>query len=207
MIHIDSMPEPDNFDLKVRQPGLAFLSKTPRPSSKEWSKNNFWSRCSLQLYQAYGGICAYCGEWFSRTTSTVSVDHFWPKSICQEKAYEWDNYRLTTQVMNGYKKDHIIMDPFQINDGDFVIDFPSCLVKPRKDMTPAEKSKANFTIQVLHLNNEDSANRRCEIVLNYIRGRISREFLKEKYPFIAEELGRQGLYDRIKEIIIAPKVT
>ena len=99
------------------------------------------------------------------------------------------------------------MDPFHINDGDFVIDFPSCLVKPRKDMTPAEKSKAKFTIQVLHLNNEDSANRRFEIVLNYIRGRISREFLKEKYPFIAEELGRQGLYDRIKEIIIAPKVT
>ena len=32
-------------------------------------------------------------------------------------AYEWDNYRLTTQVMNGYKGDKIVLDPFEIKNG------------------------------------------------------------------------------------------
>ena len=112
--------------------------------------------------------------------------------------------RLTTQVMNGYKGDKIVLDPFEIKNGDFFLDFPSCLVKPRRDMTPAEKSKAKSTIQILHLNDEDQANRRLEIVMEYICGNISRAFLESKYPFIAEELDRQNLYDRIRELIKIP---
>lgn len=204
MIHVDLQPEPADFDTNVRQPGNAFLSRTPTPDHKQWSRHRYWTKCSLQLYQAYGGICAYCGEWFSTTTTSVSVDHFYPKSAHQEKAYEWDNYRLTTAVMNGYKGDRYVLDPFEIKDGDLIIDFPSCLVKPRSSMSPAEKSKALATIQILHLNDEDQADRRCEIVMAYISGTISRQFLKEKYPFIAEELERQELYDRIKDIIIVP---
>ena len=107
-------------------------------------------------------------------------------------------------LMNGYKGDKIVLDPFEIKNGDLVLDFPSCLVKPRRDMTPAEKSKAKSTIQILHLNDEDQANRRLEIVMEYICGNISRAFLESKYPFIAEELDRQNLYDRIREIIKIP---
>ena len=180
MIHVDLKPEPADFDVRVRQPGNAFLNTTPTPNSKQWSKNNHWSRCSAQLYQAYGGVCAYSGEWFSRTTASVSVDHFYPKSSHQEMAYEWDNYRLTTQVMNGYKGDKIVLDPFEIKNGVLA------------------------TIQILHLNDEDQANRRCEIVMEYICGNISQAFLKSKYPFIAEELQRQDLYEKIKEIIKVP---
>ncbi len=201
MIHIDSKPEPSDFDARVRQPGNAFLESTPVPNSKQWSKHNYWTRCSDELYCAYGGICAYSGEWFSRTTAVVSVDHFYPKSTHAEKAYEWDNYRLTTQVMNGYKGDKIIMDPFEMRDGDLQLDFPSCLVKARSDMTAAEKSKANLTIQVLHLNDEEQANRRCEIILEYASGNVNFEFLKKRYPFIAEELQRQDLCDCIKSMM------
>lgn len=74
-------------------------------------------------------------------------------------------------------------------------------------MTPAEKSKAKATIQILHLNDEDQANRRCEIVMEYICGNISQAFLESKYPFIAEELQRQDLYEKIKEIIKVPVTT
>ena len=35
-------------------------------------------------------------------------------------------------------------------------------------------------------------------------GNISRAFLESKYTFIAEELNRQDLYERIKEIIKVP---
>ena len=157
MIHVSLQPEPSSFDARVRQPGNTFLASCPRPNSNQWSRHNYWNRVSNELYQSYGGICAYSGQWFSKTTSQVSVDHFYPKSTHQEKAYEWDNYRLTTQIMNGYKGDKIVMDPFEIQDGDLTLDFPSCLVKPRNDMTPAEKSKAKSTIQILHLNDEEQA--------------------------------------------------
>ncbi len=201
MIHIDLQPEPQDFDVKVRQPGNAFLAICPHPSNKQWRNNNYWNRISKELYNAYGGICAYSGQWFSRTVSQVSVDHFYPKSSHQEKAYEWDNYRLTTQIMNGYKGDKIVMDPFEIQDGDLILDFPSCLVKPRKDMTPAEKSKAKSTIQILHLNDEDQADQRCSIILEYISGDISRQHLETKYPFISKELARQQLFEKIKVIM------
>ena len=188
MIHIDLKPEPADFDVRVRQPGNAFLASTPNPNSKLWSQHNYWNRCSSQLYDAYGGICAYTGQWISRPESAPSVDHFLPKSHHPDKAYEWDNYRLTTQTMNGHKKDK------------YILDFPSCLLKPRKDMTPAEKSKVKSTIQILHLNDEQYAAQRCQIILQYIGGHISQQYLKARYPLIDEELERQNLYERIKDI-------
>lgn len=205
MIHVALQPEPADFDIRVRQPGNAFLSTCPNPTSKQWSKNNFWNRISSELYTAYRGICAYSGQWFSRTTSQVSVDHYYPKSTHQELAYEWDNYRLTTQVMNNYKGNKIVLDPFSIQNGDLTIDFPSCLVKPRKGMSPAEKSKAKSTIQILHLNDEDQASQRCSIIMEYISGAIKKPHLEAKYPFIAEELERQNLYETIKEMMKMPQ--
>ena len=106
--------------------------------------------------------------------------------------------------MNNYKGDKFVMDPFEIENGDFVLDFPSCLVKPKKDMAPALKSKAKSTIQILHLYDEDQARQRCEIIMEYISGNVSKQFLQTKYPFIASELERQDLYDKIKEIIKIP---
>lgn len=197
MIHVEQQPEPDDFDANVRKPGHHFLEHNPSPSGKDWSRNSFWSRCSNQLYVAYGGICAYTGEWFSKTSSTVSVDHFYPKSAYQELAYEWSNYRLTTQRMNSYKGDKIVLDPFKIENGDLTIDFPSCLIKPRDGMTPAAKSKVSLTIKILHLNDEDLVNNRLEIVMDFAQGNINQIFLEKRYPFIEFELRRQNLFDTV----------
>ena len=204
MIHIELMPEPSNFDTDVRQPGNTFLSGCPNPSRKDWDKNRYWSKCSNSLYSLYNGICAYTGQWFSNSMSAVSVDHFYPKSIYQEKAYEWDNYRLTTQIMNNNKGDNIILDPCEIADGDIILDFPSCLVKPRSNMSAGEKNKTLFTIKTLKLNDEKQANRRCEIVMEYINRDISKRYLQNKYPFIAKELERQGLSDTVATLFKKP---
>ena len=40
--------------------------------------------------------------------------------------------------------------------------------------------------------------------MEYICGNVSRSFLESKYPFIAEELDRQDLYEKIKDIIKVP---
>lgn len=202
MIHVDLQPEPAHFNNDVRIPGQRFLAQNPNPVSKQWKKKDFWRKISSDLYSSYNGICAYTGLWFPISTSPASVDHFWPKSIKPEMAYEWKNYRLTTQIMNSYKEDFIIVDPFDICNGDFILDFPSCLIKVNPNLSQEKKSKYQYTIDVLKLNSSDTqVQARCDIVLDYVNSDISLQHLRRRYPFIAYELERQNLIDKIKEII------
>ena len=99
--------------------------------------------------------------------------------------------------MNSYKGDKIILDPFEIENGVLTIDFPSCLIKPNDSMSPAAKSKARLTIDILHLNDEDMINNRLEIIMDYVSGNINRIFLGKRYPFIEFELRRQNLLDTV----------
>ncbi|MDR3322202.1 MAG: hypothetical protein LBS93_07105, partial [Synergistaceae bacterium] len=165
-------------------------------------KHRYWRRASDDLYKAYDGICAYTGEWFPRTFSNASVDHFLPKSIAPNLAYEWGNYRLTTQKANSNKADNVgIADPFEIESGWFVLDVPSCLVKPGDDLSPKDFSMVQTTINVLKLNDDDEyVQGRCEIILYFIRGDISLHYMWTKYPFIAHELTRQNLLEDVKKM-------
>lgn len=202
MIHVDLQPEPINFNTDVRIPGKHFLERNPNPSGNQWKKKAYWKKISADLYAAYNGICAYTGFWFSKSTTPVSVDHFLPKSIKPELAYEWNNYRLTTQIMNNYKDNNLIVDPFEISNGDFMIDFPSCLIKINPNLPKEKIERIQSTIDVLKLNSsDDQVQARCDIIMNYINGEISQQYLKKKYPFIAYELERQNLIEKIKEIV------
>ena len=202
MIHVDLQPEPINFHRDVRIPGKSFLQRVPVPSGKQEVYKDYWKRTSADLYGAYNGICAYTGLWFSKSTAPVSVDHFLPKSKRPELAYEWNNYRLTTQIMNNYKDDNLIVDPFEIHNGDFILDFPSCLIKANPNLPREKIDKIQFTIDVLKLNsNDDQVQARCDIIISFVNEEISKQYLKRRYPFIAYELERQNLLDKIKEMV------
>lgn len=205
MIHVDPQPEPKEFNDTVRRPGKEFLKVCPHPMGNDWKKNRYWNRCSDELYTAYGGICAYTGQWFSKSVSTVSVDHFLPKSRYPEQAYEWENYRLTYQMMNSFKGDKITLDPFKLENGDIVLDIPSCLVKPRADASEDFKKAAWYTVNTLRLNHEIQVSHRFEVVSNYAAGYITKRFLEQKYPFIAMEMARQNMYDKIGDILNGTK--
>ena len=202
MIPVALQAEPANFHANVRQPGNAFLSVCPNPVHKDWPKHSYWQRASDDLYRSYGGICAYTGEWFSRTSTSSSVDHFIPKSISPNLAYEWNNFRLTTQKANGNKANHIgIADPFQISSGWFVLNLPSCLIKPGAGLSEANYSMVERTISILKLNDDDEyVQGRCNIILYYINGDISLNYMWAKYPFIAHELTRQNLLEDVKNL-------
>ena len=204
MIPVEQKAEPTDFDRNVRKRGTAFLSTCPRPTSKNWPKHDYWKMASDDLYRLYRGVCAYTGEWFSRTTTSASVDHFYPKSVHPNLAYEWTNYRLTTQKANGNKADHMgIVDPFLVSSGWFVLDLPSCLVFPGQGLSPADHSAVVRTIDVLKLNRDDEyVQGRCNIILYYIRGDITMNYLWDKYPFIAHELTRQNLVEDVKNMFI-----
>jgi hypothetical protein len=200
MIPVTKQQEPANFDRDVRKKGMEFLKKNPHPTTKDFKRHNYWKNINAGFYCSYKGICAYTGEWFSNSQSNVSIDHFIPKTTAPTLAYEWDNYRLTTQKMNSNKGDKVgLIDPFEVQLGWFILDFPSCLIKPNPKLSVILREKINFTIEILKLNIDDeNVQNRLNIILYYIKGDISFRYLKEKYPYIAYEIERQGLVNDLQ---------
>lgn len=193
MIPVVKQKEPQIFNDEVRIPGLKYLKKNQKPNSKEFSKHDYWRKINPELYRLYNGICAYTGFWFPDTSK--SVDHFVPKSKNPKLAYEWDNYRLTTQRMNNTKGDEInLVDPFGVKFGWFILDLDTYLIKPNKILAHSEQEKIAHTIKILRLNrDEDRVENRREIIQRYINREFDFKFIKRKYPYIAYEIERQGL--------------
>jgi len=195
MIPIVMQPEPANFNNSIRQPGNSFLTSCPSPKKKDWKRHMFWQKCQKDLYQAYRGICAYTCEYMPQMTAKGSVDHFLPKSIYPNLAYEWSNYRLTSQKVNSYKSDNIgLTDPFIIKHGWFILEFPDCMVRAGNGLSSTDIATVERTIDVLKLNKDDIyVQSRCDVILEYIKGDISFNFLLKYRPFIASEIDRQKL--------------
>lgn len=92
MIPLQLMPEPQNFDLNVRQKGALFLNKVPNPNYKDFVGKDYWRKAAKELYSSYRSICAYSCIYLP--TSPGVVDHFLPKTKYPQLAYEWSNYNL-----------------------------------------------------------------------------------------------------------------
>jgi len=198
LIPIRAQPEPVNFSKKVREPGKAFLKKIPHPTTREWKNREYWQRVLPDLYEAYGGFCAYCAEWISRTTCDCQVDHFIPKSIQPELAYEWNNYRLASCRFNrkkGIYQD--VLDPFNLEPDWFILEFPSLAVKPNPALSAFQAKQVIATRDHLGLNDEICMVSRLRWIRDFCRRSITFEYLKQNAPFIAYELERQNLVEKI----------
>lgn len=77
MIPLQLMPEPQNFDLNVRQKGALFLNKVPNPNYKDFVGKDYWRKAAKELYSSYRSICAYSCIYLP--TSPGVVDHFYLK--------------------------------------------------------------------------------------------------------------------------------
>ena len=61
--------------------------------------------------------------------------------------------------------------------------------------------QADITIKILKLNKDDAlVQERCDLIMNYRDRKLSLQYLRERYPFIAMEIERQGLVDKINQI-------
>ncbi len=197
MIPVQIQPKPDTFFEKVEKPGKKFLTSNPNPKGAEWEHCNYWKKIEKELYDAYSGICAYSCTWISRVTGGKTVEHFKPKSKYPQEAYRWENYRLVCLLLNGRKRDfEDVLDPFTLQDGWFVIDFPSFMIFPGDRLSSDEAEQVNKTVKRLRLNeDEDCIKEREKWVQDYIIGEISFSHLEKKAPFLAQELKRQELID------------
>lgn len=189
--------EPASFDVAVRRPGRAFLAGTQNPTTKQFRANSYWKNSAKELYAAYTGICAYSCFYIMPPPGTT--DHFLPKSTHPQDAYEWSNFRLCSHRVNGYKGDSIcVIDPFVVQPGWFVLDFPSCLVRPGLGLAPVLTEQIEITIAVLKLNQDDFfVQERCNLMVDFAGGHVTLDYLTRRYPFLAAEILRQGLVTNV----------
>ncbi len=196
MIRVPPQPENPNFNSQVRRPGQTFLASCPNPTSEQFRKKNYWSRAAKELHAAYSGICAYTAMYLPEQGS---VDHFVPKTIRPDLAYEWSNYRLASGRVNSAKGLQTgIIDPFLTDDDWFHLDVPSCLLKANPQLNYETKIQVNGTINSLRLNADDYyVQERCNILIEFARSEISLGFLQRRYPFLAKEVARQNLLSQL----------
>ena len=199
LIPVAPADEPTDFDLRVRQPGAAFLHTIPYPTAKAWRSHEYWRRSLSDLYVAYKGICSYSGSWTKANVSGVSslqdssVDHFIPKSTTPALAYQWSNFRLSRSRLNNRKADYNdVLDPFTLPGRWFILDFRSFLISPNQALTDGEKRKVQKTIDRLRLNKDnDYVQERVDVIREYCLGKSTLAKIADFWPFIASEMKAQ----------------
>jgi hypothetical protein len=187
MLKVYARPEPQRFDAEVRRPGRRALAegRTPLPP--------YWRRCLPDLRSAYDGICAYSCFYIPKVVGSHTVEHFAPKSGAPHLAYEWSNYRLVCGLMNSRKRDfEDVLDPFEIDDGWFELEFASMEVQWADHLPAARRLLVDETIDRLKLNNEDCCTTRREWYEEWEDGHVDDDFMERRAPFIHREAIRQG---------------
>lgn len=183
MIPVTPAPEPEDFDRKVRQPGLKACAKGKLPP--------LWCEVKDDMLAAYGGICAYFCIYIEPVTGAATTDHFLPKSKHPDKVYEWSNYRLACSLANSCKGDYEdVLDPFELKNGMFAIDLISLKVVPGLEAGKNRQEIKN-TIARLKLNSDDYANALREYLFSYRDNAIPLSYLQRQAPFLAAEIVRQ----------------
>lgn len=194
MIRVLPQPEPNAFDALVRVPGNAFLAGYPANVKVDFKKAPLWRKILDEIHELYGGICAYTCHHIPHDVGSDTVEHFRPKALHRDLAYEWINYRFVCGRLNGRKSNYEdVADPFTLEDGTFLLDFPSLLISPSPGKSANVVALAASTIKRLKLNDKKCTEARLEYVRSYCKRDINRSYLERCAPFLAAELDRLNL--------------
>lgn len=168
----------------------------------ERPQNAIWRRAIPDLMRLYNHTCAYLGV---RISDFVTVDHFRPVSRHQKQAYDWNNFRLSTPLVNTFKGNHEdVLDPFLVQPGWFELTLLTGEIDPGKHVSdPALLDAIEATIRRLRLKeNKTWTDRRREAFDRYIAyhdpnypsdyPKWNLATLSIEFPFVAYEVIRQG---------------
>ncbi len=212
MIPVAPAPGPATFDDRVRQRGLAAIDELigrkprrprPGPRRKPVAKRaedvparcfpDFWRLALDELLVAYQRRCAYLALYLEPATGSPSVDHMLPKSKAWDQVYEWLNYRLCASLVNATKGDRSdMLDPFEIGERWFGLELVGFQVVVGPDAPARQRAAIEQTIVGVGLNQPECCRAREEYVVRYQGGDISLAYLRQRAPFVAAELSRQG---------------
>lgn len=214
MIRVAPISPTPSYENDVRIPGEAYLAINPYPSREEFNRHDFWREIHDEMYTAYGGICMYSASWTPRTPQGASlqqssIDHFLPKSVVPERAYEWLNFRLCRTDINANKGRELrIPDPFAIQNAWFAIDFATWRIEPSSVAPPYILHRIRFAAARLGLNDEYYIEERQTAAAIYIHWPAERAELQVLYPFLTAELERQKqgttLFNDLRTILPIP---
>lgn len=195
MIRVAFANEPAHFDTRVRRRGARFLATIPTTETVDFEGHEYWREILFDLHSAYDEICAYSCHWIPADTGADTVEHFVPKSVNRNGAYEWANFRLVCSRLNSRKGAHQdVVDPFTVTQNTFHLHFPSLCVVPGTRNVRAARS----TIRRLDLNDARCINVRQHYVEQYLNGHIKFTHIKTHAPFLAFELIRQNISTKAK---------
>ena len=207
MIPVRPAPEPPDFAVRVRQPGLRAIAELvgeapQRTAGRRFDKAadareqipagrfpSYWRAALDDLQAAYDQVCAYLGI---RISTDPSVDHYVAKSRRWDLVYEWSNYRLACAAMNSYKGEHgDVLDPFELRDGWFALELVEFQVVPGAKLASPEAERVRATIRRLRLNGPRFCRIRATFAEDRWNDEISTDYLVRHAPFVARELIRQ----------------
>jgi len=176
-------PEPQEFDEKVRQPGIASRLKS---SSSRFTDH--WKECKGELADAFRNLCAYSAMY----EPVCTVDHFLSTDTHPELAYEWSNYRYAAAWINSSKQNDRVLDPFQVEDGWFEILLPSLQLVLTNNVPAEQQALSEYTLIRLHLRDDERVVRqRREWYRMYQDGELLLVNLEKKAPLIARAIRKQ----------------
>ena len=197
MIPVILQPEPDDFDVNVRQRGHQWLADhgialhtVPSDSA---SLPSYWRSYNKTLWEKYDGVCAYLAIYFEWPIGAHSTDHFVAKSQHAGMAYEWDNYRLSSLGANRNKNKYDdVLDPIGLAPDTFILNLTSGEISPNSHLAGQQLLDAQNTIKRLKLDSEECNQMRAKHYTRYLRKKDEETF-KELSPFVWYEANRQGL--------------
>jgi hypothetical protein len=148
------------------------------------------------MLSAYDRRCAYLALHIEHATGSPTVDHIIPKSKAWDLVYEWSNYRLAAGLINSKKREvENVLDPFEIGPDWFALEFVTFQVKPGPGAVGGIADRVDDTITKLGLNRDECCKARQAYVDDYLNEEdpIPLSYLERRAPFVAREMGRQGL--------------
>lgn len=186
MIRVELVAEPRDFDSKAVQPGKEWLAANPDARRPK----DFWTQFKPYLAEGFRQLCGYSAIY----EPVGCVDHFLSWKNHPERAYEWSNYRFSSEWLNKSKQtaDDRILDPFEVEDGWFEILLPSLQLVVSDAVPPAIRQRAEYTLMRLHLRDDERVLRqRREWYRMYTEGELTLEGLWGKAPLIARAIKRE----------------
>jgi hypothetical protein len=126
------------------------------------------------------------------------VDHFLSCKHERHLAYEWSNYRFAAGWINSSKQnvDGEVLDPFELENGWFEILLPSLQLVLTDKIPRKLRAKARFTIERLHLKDDERVLRQREAWYRlYREGDLTLDGLHQVAPLVAAAVEKQDAAD------------
>jgi len=187
MIRFERVPEPEGFDEKVRQPGNAWLETHPEVRKL----NPLWGPFRSHLAEGFRDLCAYS----AMHEPVGCVDHYLSSKKHRHLAYEWSNYRFSSEWINKSKQaaDDEVLDPHEVEDGWFEILLPSLQLVLTDAVPPARRARAANTLDRLHLRDDERVLRQRQAWYQLYRdGELTLDGLRRMAPLIARAVEKSG---------------